>query len=64
MKRQCELVARSYVIDFTLPPIIAASVAERRAHMASANAQNDKLLIFRVDDTGAAFGCRLVFTMI
>ena len=51
------------MIDFTRPPIIAASVAERRAYMASANVQNDKLLILRVDDTGVAFGCRLVFTM-
>ena len=49
---------------FTCPPIIAASAVERRAYMVSANAQNDKLLIFRVDDTGVAFGCRLVFTMI
>ena len=52
------------MIDFTRPSIIVASVAERRAFMASANTQNDKLLIFRVDDTGVAFGCRLVFTMI
>lgn len=51
------------MVDFTRLPIIAASVAERRAYMASANAQNDKLLIFRVD-TGVAFGCQLVFTMV
>lgn len=49
---------------FMRPPIIAASVVERRAHVASANAQNDKLLIFKVDDTGVTFGCRLAFTMI
>ena len=53
------------MIDFYAPAYYSGfGRYNRRAYVDSANTQNDKLLIFKVDDTGVAFGCRLVFTMI